>query len=68
MPGAASADSRVIDSIVWDDVVLGAGCSLTGCIVTDAVQIPRDARYAHSILLRGPGSEVIAIPFSPDAI
>ena len=68
MPGAAFTDARVIDSIVWDHVILGAGCSLTRCIVTDGVRIPPDTRYTDSILLRGQGSEVVAVPFNPDAI
>jgi len=32
--------ARVVDSVLWDDVAVGAGASLLGCVVTDGVRVP----------------------------
>jgi NDP-sugar pyrophosphorylase family protein len=49
---AASADVRT--SIVWDDVSVGEGARLEGCIVADGVQIPAGACFADRVLVPAP--------------
>ncbi len=44
--------SRVSDSILWDDVEVGAACTLDRCIVTDGVHVPAGSTYRRSILVR----------------
>jgi NDP-sugar pyrophosphorylase family protein len=39
------ATARVEDSILWDDVEVGARSVLRGCIVTDGVRVPDDASW-----------------------
>jgi ADP-glucose pyrophosphorylase len=57
-PGA-----RVVDSIVWDDVTVGAGAVVERCIVTDGVAIAAGAHYRGSMLIQGPdGLNVIPLP------
>jgi len=58
-----SPSARVTRSILWDDVEVEAECALDDCIVTDGVRVPRGARYAHRILLRGPGGSVMAAAY-----
>jgi mannose-1-phosphate guanylyltransferase len=54
--------AEVTQSILWDDVDVGAGCRLDACIVTDGVRIPPCARYARHILVRGDDGKVTAYP------
>jgi ADP-glucose pyrophosphorylase len=44
-PGA-----EVIDSVLWDNVTIGAGASVRECIVTDGVSVPNGVTYTRSIL------------------
>ena len=44
-------DASLADTILWDDVTIGAGARLTGCIVTDGVTVPPMADYCHSSLV-----------------
>ena len=52
-------DSRVeptadiIDSVIWDNVLVGAGARLERCVVADGVTIPRGARYANCSIVQG---------------
>jgi mannose-1-phosphate guanylyltransferase len=39
------AGARVEHSILWDDVVIGAGSMLRECIVTDGVRVPADTSW-----------------------
>jgi mannose-1-phosphate guanylyltransferase len=45
--------ARVTNSIVWDDVEVGANADLDACILTDGVRVPAGARYRRAILMRG---------------
>jgi mannose-1-phosphate guanylyltransferase len=45
------ASARVTQSILWDDVEVGAGVVLDECIVTDGVRVPASAVYQRSILI-----------------
>jgi len=47
--------AHVDDSILWDDVEVGARAILRGCIVTDGVRVPDDASWTGMILRRAIG-------------
>jgi ADP-glucose pyrophosphorylase len=49
------------DSILWDDVDVGARAVIERCILTDGVRIPEDATYRDSILLVRDGG-ITAVP------
>jgi mannose-1-phosphate guanylyltransferase len=54
--------SAVVErSILWDDVVVGAGCRLERCIVTDGVRVNAGSRIRDSALVASNG-EVTAFP------
>lgn len=40
---------------VWDDVVIGAGCHLTDCIVADGVRIPAGSAFDRQIITAAGG-------------
>jgi mannose-1-phosphate guanylyltransferase len=56
------AGARVDRSILWDDVVIGAGAMLRECIVSDGVRVPADTSW-HGVTIRvttdelGPGEK-----------
>ena len=54
-PGA-----RVTDSVLWDDVWIGADAVIDHCVVADRVRVPAGARFSHRVLVNG--SEVPAGP------
>jgi NDP-sugar pyrophosphorylase family protein len=58
--------ARVVRSILWDNIEIGAGVMLDECIVTDGVRVPAGATYRHAILLRTAGGETAATPFEVD--
>ena len=62
-PPLMGEGARLTDSIVWNDVVLGDGCVIDHCIVTDAVHVSPEERHSHMILMRGAGQDVVAVPF-----
>jgi ADP-glucose pyrophosphorylase len=43
--------ARVEESILWDDVEVGAGAVMHRCIVTDGVSVPAGANYADAVLV-----------------
>lgn len=43
--------ARIERSILWDDVVVGAGAMLRDCIVTDGVRVPADTSW-HGVIIR----------------
>ena len=47
--------ARVEDSILWDDVDVGAGSMLRGCIVADGARVPGDTSWIGVILRQAPG-------------
>jgi NDP-sugar pyrophosphorylase family protein len=59
------ASASLTRSIVWDDVEVGPHAELDECIVTDGVHVPSGARYRHTILMRGTGGALIAVPAAP---
>ena len=46
--------ARVERTVLWDRVRVGAGASLTDCVVGDAVAIPAGASYTRCAIVNGP--------------
>jgi ADP-glucose pyrophosphorylase len=40
--------------VLWDEVAVGEGARLEGCIVADGVRIPAGARYADRAIVPAP--------------
>ena len=57
-----AATARIIDSIVWDGVVIGAGAHVERCIVTDGVRVDPGASYTDMILRRGADGGTLSEP------
>jgi NDP-sugar pyrophosphorylase family protein len=53
--------ARVIDTVIWDDVVVGKGASLERCVVADGVKIPAGADYQNCAIIQSDG-ELVATP------
>ncbi len=47
-----SASAEIVRTVLWDDVTVGAGARLTGCIVADGVRIPDGAQYDGVAIVR----------------
>lgn len=47
--------SRLLDTVVWDDVVIERDCELARCIVADGVTIPCGSRVANAVIVRADG-------------
>jgi mannose-1-phosphate guanylyltransferase len=54
--------ARLEESILWDDVEVGAGVALTRCIVTDGVHVPARANHTSAILVQRDGA-LLVTPF-----
>ena len=54
--------ARISESILWDDVEVGAEAVVDQCIVTDGVSIPAHARYERVVLMAGESGSVKSIP------
>jgi mannose-1-phosphate guanylyltransferase len=52
--------ARVTDSVLWDDVWIGADAELDHCVVADRVRVPAGARFSRRVLVNA--SEVPAGP------
>ena len=52
--------ARVTDSILWDDVEIGAGATLDRCIVADMVKIPAGVRFQNCAIIQREGELVVA--------
>ena len=52
--------ARVTRSILWDDVTIGAGVSLTECVVADGVTIPDRASYTRCAIVRDGDRLIVA--------
>jgi NDP-sugar pyrophosphorylase family protein len=52
--------ARVAESVIWDDVTVGAGASLDRCIVADGVQIPSGAAFRNCAIIQREGELVVA--------
>ncbi|HEY8549563.1 MAG TPA: NDP-sugar synthase [Vicinamibacterales bacterium] len=50
------AESGVVkDSVLWDDVEIGAGAQVERCILTDGVRIPAGLHVRDAAIVRAPG-------------
>jgi NDP-sugar pyrophosphorylase family protein len=50
----------VTDSVLWDDVSVGAGATLERCIVADGVKIPSGASFRNCAIIQRDGELVVA--------
>ncbi len=66
LPQGIDPTARIANSIVWDDVEVGANADLAACILTDGVRVPAGAVYRRAILMRGAGGTLDAIPLADD--
>jgi mannose-1-phosphate guanylyltransferase len=57
-----NASARVSRSILWDDVLVGAGAQLDECIVADGVTVPDRAAYRRAVIVRGDDGQPLASP------
>ena len=60
------ASARVTDSILWDDVEVGAAAQLDDCIVTDGARVPPGASHRREILVRGDDGALLVSPLNVD--
>jgi NDP-sugar pyrophosphorylase family protein len=58
------ASARITQSILWDDVTVGAGAIVEDCIVTDGARIEPGASHRRQILVRGGEGHTIASPLN----
>ena len=59
--GVAKANgAAVVDSVLWDGVVLGAGSSLTRCVVADGAVIPAGSMWSNQIIRPATGAPLTA--------
>ena len=52
--------ANVTDSVIWDDVSVGAGATLERCIVADGVKIPSGASFRNCAIIQRDGELVVA--------
>ena len=52
--------ASVTDSVLWDDVSVGAGATLERCIVADGVKIPSGASFRNCAIIQRDGELVVA--------
>ena len=57
-----SPDATLRDTILWNDVTIGAGASLNRCVVADHVRVPAGARHVECSLVMGDNG-LVAEPF-----
>jgi len=57
--------ARVTNSILWDDIEIGAEAVIDECILTDGVHIPAGAAYRRMAVLRAATGGLTASPFDP---
>ncbi len=64
-PGCTIApDATLTDTILWNNVGVGAGASLTRCVVADGGAVPAGARHVEcSLVMRD--NKLIVEPFAP---
>jgi len=56
--------AHVTQSILWDNVRVGAGATLDECIVTDGVRVPPGSAYRRAVLVGRPAADdLLVTPF-----
>ena len=53
--------SRVVRSVLWDNVTVEDGCEIVECVIADNVTIPSGARY-HRCAIAATGDTLVAQP------
>jgi NDP-sugar pyrophosphorylase family protein len=48
--------ARVTETVIWDDVSVGAGAMLQRCIVADGVAVPAGARFSNCAIIQRGGA------------
>jgi NDP-sugar pyrophosphorylase family protein len=56
-----AATARVENSVLWDEVEVGAGAELVECIAADGVRVPAGARYQR-VILQQRGDDLVVTP------
>ena len=56
--------SRVVRSILWDDIEVSEHAVVEECVVTDGVRVPAGATYRRQILRRGTDGDPVAWPLT----
>jgi len=57
---AIDRSARVVDSVIWDDVHVGAGAVLERCILADGVEIPAGASFRNCAMIQRDGELIVA--------
>jgi NDP-sugar pyrophosphorylase family protein len=52
--------AQVVDSVIWDNVNVGADARLERCVVADGVTIPAGARFRNQSIIQGEGDLIVA--------
>jgi NDP-sugar pyrophosphorylase family protein len=52
--------AQIIDSVIWDNVNVGAGARLERCVVADGVSIGDGALFRDSAIIQGEGKLIVA--------
>lgn len=52
--------ARIAESVIWDDVSVGAGATLERCVVADGVTIPSGASFRNRAIIQREGELVVA--------
>jgi NDP-sugar pyrophosphorylase family protein len=52
--------AQVVESVIWDDVTVGAGATLERCVVADGVAIPSGAAFRNCAIIQRDGQLVVA--------
>jgi NDP-sugar pyrophosphorylase family protein len=62
-PGRGSVvdpSARITDSVIWDEVSVGAGATLERCIVADGVHVPAGASFRNCAMIQRDGELILA--------
>jgi mannose-1-phosphate guanylyltransferase len=51
--------ARLTETVIWDDVEVGAGAELSRCVVADGVKIPEGAMFEHCAIVQQHGALVV---------
>jgi ADP-glucose pyrophosphorylase len=49
----------IVDSVLWNDVHVGAGATLERCIIADDVRIPSGASFRNCAIIQRNGELVV---------
>jgi NDP-sugar pyrophosphorylase family protein len=52
--------AAVIESVLWDDVTVGAGTTLERCIIADGVKLPSGASFRNCAIIQRDGELIVA--------